>query len=121
MTLDEIKRYVLILREEEMDNNYKLSDEQIALVKKVEREMIENKNTKEKIDKILVSKSNNEINHIQQGKEYINEPIVANVENMNGGRQLVYKKAGFVDALVMALVTGFVGGMATTILFMLIK
>lgn len=29
------------------------------------------------------------------------------------------RKAGFVDALVMALVTGFVGGVATTILFIL--
>lgn len=47
-------------------------------------------------------------------------PAAAEMGNQLVLRPNTSRKAGFIDALVMALVTGFVGGVATTILFILL-
>ena len=41
--------------------------------------------------------------------------------NLDTGDNIMYKKAAYIDALVLALITGIFGGIFLTILFMVIK
>lgn len=136
MKLEELKRYILMLREEEMNNNYKLSEEQIALINKVNGQIKTDPKLKAKLDRMLNARSNREINAIENGievketkavdfvpqkEEVVEENKVVSFQEKKG-KQLVLtnnRRAGYIDALVMALVTGFVGGIATTILLMM--
>lgn len=145
ISFDEMYRYVLLLREEEMGNNYKLSPEQVHLIKKIETSLKDTPDLKEKLDSMAKASSMSEIYEIYSGKKIeVKELNITKKENVvtfeqqklenkainlqtqsEGGRQYTKvpanKKAGYIDALVMALVTGFIGGIATTIIFMMIK
>ena len=134
MNNTELLRYVLMKKEREMGQT--LDEEQERLYNKIEKVCSIDSNIKNEINLLLNSDSLRNTYDILDGKvsvqpqtEKTNDVIINKVENIenivtnkdsdDGDRQLV-KKAGFVDALVMALVTGFVGGVATTILFILI-
>jgi len=137
ITFDEMTRYILMLKEEAMENNYKLSDAQITLTKKVNTALKNNPKLKEKQDKMLNAGSLSEMHMIWYGRknaiveekeDIIQIPVVENtevsIEQQEKGRQYTLvnnKKAGFADALIMALVTGFVSGSFTTILLLMIK
>ena len=127
--------YVLMKKEIEMGN--KLNQEQEAKFKQMDAVYNSDETIKNEIDKLLNASSLNQAYDILSGK-YIEEPVQKVVEtepilnNDNQGGESITneqekvlvlsnnKRAGFADALIMALVTGFVGGIATTILFMLI-
>ena len=125
ITNQELERYVLTIREEEMGNDYRLDESQVKLISKVNQALKENPNLRNKITQLLQSSSKREMNAIQQGREYKPEqPTVTNIDSLTSKKVLVLKdqkRAGYVDALVMALVTGFVGGISTTILLMMCK
>lgn len=125
ITNQELERYVLTIREEEMGNDYRLDESQVKLISKVNQALKENPNLRNKITQLLQSSSKREMNAIQQGREYKPEqPTVTNIDSLTSKKVLVLKvqkRAGYVDALVMALVTGFMGGLSTAILWMMIK
>lgn len=125
ITNQELERYVLTIREEEMGNDYRLDESQVKLISKVNQALKENPNLRNKITQLLQSSSKREMNAIQQGREYKSEqPTVTNIDSLTSKKVLVLKdqkRAGYVDALVMALVTGFMGGLSTAILWMMIK
>ena len=125
ITNQELERYVLTIREEEMWNDYRLDESQVKLISKVNQALKENPNLRNKITQLLQSSSKREMNAIQQGREYKPEqPTVTNIDSLTSKKVLVLKdqkRAGYVDALVMALVTGFMGGLSTAILWMMIK
>ncbi len=125
ITNQELERYVLTIREEEMGNDYRLDESQVKLISKVNQALKENPNLRNKITRLLQSSSKREMNAIQQGREYKSEqPTVTNIDSLTSKKVLVLKdqkRAGYVDALVMALVTGFMGGLSTAILWMMIK
>ena len=125
ITNQELERYVLTIREEEMGNDYRLDESQVKLISKVNQALKENPNLRNKITQLLQSSSKREMNAIQQGREYKSEqPTVTNIDSLPSKKVLVLKdqkRAGYVDALVMALVTGFMGGLSTAILWMMIK
>ena len=125
ITNQELERYVLTIREEEMGNDYRLDESQVKLISKVNQALKENPNLRNKITRLLQSSSKREMNAIQQGREYKPEqPTVTNIDSLTSKKVLVLKdqkRAGYVDALVMALVTGFMGGLSTAILWMMIK
>ena len=125
ITNKELERYVLTIREEEMGNDYRLDESQVKLISKVNQALKENPNLRNKITQLLQSSSKREMNAIQQGREYKPEqPTVTNIDSLTSKKVLVLKdqkRAGYVDALVMALVTGFMGGLSTAILWMMIK
>lgn len=125
ITNQELERYVLTIREEEMGNDYRLDESQVKLISKVNQALKENPNLRNKITQLLQSSSKREMNAIQQGREYKPEqPTVTKIESLTTNKVLVLKnqkRAGYVDALVMALVTGFMGGLSTAILWMMIK
>lgn len=125
ITNQELERYVLTIREEEMGNDYRLDESQVKLISKVNQTLKENPNLRNKITQLLQSSSKREMNAIQQGREYKPEqPTVTNIDSLTSKKVLVLKdqkRAGYVDALVMALVTGFMGGLSTAILWMMIK
>ena len=125
ITNQELERYVLTIREEEMGNDYRLDESQVKLISKVNQALKENPNLRNKITQLLQSSSKREMNAIQQGREYKPEqPTVTNIDSLTSKKVLVLKdqkRAGYVDALVMALVTGFKGGLSTAILWMMIK
>lgn len=123
--MDQLKRYILILREEEMNNNYKLREDQVKFLEKMTKELKENPELKEELNRMLSAKNNREMNGFQ---EEVSTTEVASgtskkEENISSKQYVLknQKKAGYVDALVMALVTGFVGGILTTILLMMCK
>lgn len=123
--MDQLKRYILILREEEMNNNYKLREDQVKFLEKMTKELKENPELKEELNRMLSAKNNREMNGFQ---EEVSTTEVASgtskkEENISSKQYVLknQKKAGYVDALVMALVTGFVGGISTTILLMMCK
>lgn len=123
--MNQLKRYILILREEEMNNNYKLREDQIKFLEKMAKDLKENPELKEELNRMLSAKNNQEMNGFH---EEISSIEVASgtgkKEETIASKQYVLKnqkRAGYVDALVMALVTGFVGGISTTILLMLCK
>ena len=95
------------------------------MISKVNQALKENPNLRNKITQLLQSSSKREMNAIQQGREYKPEqPTVTNIDSLTSKKVLVLKdqkRAGYVDALVMALVTGFMGGLSTAILWMMIK
>ena len=128
--------FVLMKKELEMGN--KLTQEQEAKYKQIETVYNSDESIKKEIDKLLNADSLKQAYDIISGK-VIEQPVVQekveiepvlNNDNQGGTpmtneqqKVLVLsnnKKAGFADALIMALVTGFVGGLATSILFMLI-
>ena len=125
ITNQELERYILTIREEEMGNDYRLDESQVKLISKVNQALKENPNLRTKITRLLQSSSKREMNAIQQGREYKSEqPTVTNIDSLTSKKVLVLKdqkRAGYVDALVMALVTGFMGGLSTAILWMMIK
>ncbi len=125
ITNQELERYILTIREEEMGNDYRLDESQVKLISKVNQALKENPNLRNKITRLLQSSSKREMNAIQQGREYKSEqPTVTNIDSLTSKKVLVLKdqkRAGYVDALVMALVTGFMGGLSTAILWMMIK
>lgn len=125
ITNQELERYILTIREEEMGNDYRLDESQVKLISKVNQALKENPNLRNKITQLLQSSSKREMNAIQQGREYKPEqPTVTKIESLTTNKVLVLKnqkRAGYVDALVMALVTGFMGGLSTAILWMMIK
>lgn len=125
ITNQELERYILTIREEEMGNDYRLDESQVKLISKVNQALKENPNLRNKITRLLQSSSKREMNAIQQGREYKPEqPTVTNIDSLTSKKVLVLKdqkRAGYVDALVMALVTGFMGGLSTAILWMMIK
>lgn len=125
ITNQELERYILTIREEEMGNDYRLDESQVKLISKVNQALKENPNLRNKITQLLQSSSKREMNAIQQGREYKSEqPTVTNIDSLPSKKVLVLKdqkRAGYVDALVMALVTGFMGGLSTAILWMMIK
>ena len=125
ITNQELERYILTIREEEMGNDYRLDESQVKLISKVNQDLKENPNLRNKITRLLQSSSKREMNAIQQGREYKSEqPTVTNIDSLTSKKVLVLKdqkRAGYVDALVMALVTGFMGGLSTAILWMMIK
>ena len=125
ITNQELERYILTIREEEMGNDYRLDESQVKLISKVNQALKENPNLRNKITQLLQSSSKREMNAIQQGREYKPEqPTVTNIDSLTSKKVLVLKdqkRAGYVDALVMALVTGFMGGLSTAILWMMIK
>ena len=149
ISFDEMVRYILILREENMENYYNLSDDQKNLIKKVENNIRVNSELKNKLTQMMNASSMSEMLEIYNGRklevpniefskqenvtevELVKENIVEfnsetkEIKQEENGRQLtltrINKKAGYVDALVMALVTGFVGGASTMIMFMMIK
>ena len=127
--------FVLMKKELEMGN--KLNQEQETKFKQLETVYNSDDTIKKEIDKLLNADSLNQAYDILAGK--VIEPVIQqapvtetilNSDNQGGTsmtneqqKVLVLsnnKRAGFADALIMALVTGFVGGIATTILFMLI-
>ncbi len=123
--MDQLKRYILILREEEMNNNYKLREDQVKFLEKMTKELKENPKLKEELNRMISAKNNREMNGFQ---EEVSTTEVASgtskkEENISSKQYVLknQKKAGYVDALVMALVTGFVGGISTTILLMMCK
>ena len=128
--------FVLMKKELEMGN--KLNQEQETKFKQLETVYNSDDTIKQEIDKLLNADSLNQAYDILAGK-VIEKPVIQqapvtetilNSDNQGGTsmtneqqKVLVLsnnKRAGFADALIMALVTGFVGGIATTILFMLI-
>lgn len=128
--------FVLMKKEVEMGN--KLNQEQETKFKQLETVYNSDDTIKQEIDKLLNADSLNQAYDILAGK-VIEKPVIQqapvtetilNSDNQGGTsmtneqqKVLVLsnnKRAGFADALIMALVTGFVGGIATTILFMLI-
>lgn len=150
VSFDEMVRYILMLKEEEMENNYKLTDSQIALNSKVREGLKNNPDLRIKFSKMVQASSLSEMKLIWDGKEKVivqpessilledtmnlenlKTDILQNdvQESLEKGRQYVLekgksikddKRAGYVDALVMALVTGFVGGISTAILMMML-
>lgn len=146
ISFDEMVRYILMLKEEEMENNYKLTDSQIALNNKVREALKNNPDFRAKFSKMVQAGSLSEMQLIWIGREKTatvqNEiPVVSEEtmdlnslqndvqESLEKGKQYVLekgksikddKRAGYVDALVMALVTGFVGGISTAIIMMML-
>lgn len=123
--MDQLKRYILILREEEMNNNYKLREDQVKFLEKMTKELKENPELKEELNRMLSAKNNREMNgfHEEVRTTEVASGTSKKEENISSKQYVLknQKKAGYVDALVMALVTGFVGGILTTILLMMCK
>lgn len=146
ISFDEMVRYILMLKEEEMDNNYKLTPPQINLNAKVREGLKSNPILRTKFSKMMQANSLSEMNLIWEGKEKAMPDVLEQTilpeetmdlatlqndvqESLEKGKQYVLekgknikedKRAGYIDALVMALVTGFVGGIFTTILMMML-
>ena len=137
ISLDDIKNYILIVREEELGNNYKLSEEQLKTITKINNRVKNDPLFKQKLDRLLAAKDFNELSSIwydmpmvetnvdTDGIEIIGdtEPITSDDTSSSEekDKQKVLSKAGFVDAFVMALVTGFMGGIATMVVIILLR
>ena len=131
-----ILRYILMKKEKEM--GVSLEPEQEKFYNEMELAYNNDASVKNQIDRLLGADSLKSTYDIMfnnnQAKEENIVPFVPDTkeeiakvvelpsvpEPDDTGRQLV-KRAGFVDALLMALVTGFIGGIATSILFILVK
>lgn len=115
---NQYERYALIKKQLEMDPDFVTEEQKQFLI---EMDKLLNDIEKNKLDKIMNAKSSLEMKCIEKN---IPSEVLNTNQNIQTdeepGRQFV-KKAGFVDALIMALVTGFVGGVATTILFIMMK
>ena len=141
-----LMRYLLMKREVLMGNT--LDSDQLKFFNEIDSIYNKEENFKTKIDMLLSADSMRKTNQILSGnyKEEkftpyveekvvpINQPVVTDNEVQGGGeiapaqaenakvlvKTATSRKAGYVDALVMALVTGFIGGVATTVLYILI-
>ena len=56
ITNQELERYVLTIREEEMGNDYRLDESQVKLISKVNQALKENPNLRNKITQLLKEK-----------------------------------------------------------------
>ena len=137
-----LMRYLLMKREVQMGNQ--LDQEQLKYYNQIENIYNSDAGFKEKIDLLLSADSMRKTNQILSGnykQEKITPYVESSVQNtsveydteVSGGGEIApvqaetskvlvkvqNRKAGYVDALLMALVTGFIGGVATTILFIL--
>lgn len=129
MKKTDLMRYVLIKREVEMGSKKELTEDEQILVNKVDRICELDEYVKTKIDslmsttsingarKIVNSKIEREIPKRQIIETPIKEQSVNKVKVFR--RPININKAGFADALIMAVVSGFVSGIAVTILYMM--
>ena len=132
ISLEDIKNYILILREEELGNNYQLSEKQLKIVTKINNRIKNDPMFKQKLDHMMTAKDFNELSSIWYDMPMVETvvdddgiEIIGDIESNDSSsdekdKQKVLTKAGFVDAFVMALVTGFIGGIATMIVFILL-
>ena len=126
-------RYVLIKKEVEMGNE--IAEENKDFYNKMNMVYNNDPEVKKQIDMLVGAKSLRNAYDIISGRK-IEEPVkepVSEVSDIPSGGEAITnnlekqkvlvltKKAGFADAIIMALVTGFIGGIATAILFMMIK
>ena len=146
MNRQKIMRYLLMKKEKEMGT--KLEPYQEKFFNEMEALCNSDEEIKRQINALLNVGSVQNINQMLSGtykeKEftpYVEEKIIPMPRPIEydtevpGGSEMAMpqaetskvlvktasnRKAGFIDALVMALITGFVGGVATTILFILI-
>lgn len=142
MNKQKLLRYILMKREKEM--GVSLEGEQLEFFNKMENIINSDEELQRRINMLLNTDSMQHMNTIMKNgyveqpnpiaynnvgkEEVVTEPeggtsiapATAEVGNQLVLRPNTSRKAGFIDALVMALVTGFVGGVATTILFILI-
>ena len=131
ISLEDAKNYILILREEELGNNYQLSEKQLKIVTKINNRIKNDPMFKQKLDRMMAAQDFNELSSIwydmpmvetvvdDDGIEIIGENDNNDSATEEKDKQYVLSKAGFVDAFVMALVTGFVGGIATMVVLIL--
>lgn len=126
-------RYVLIKKEVEMGNE--IAEENKDFYNKMNMVYNNDPEVKKQIDMLVGAKSLRNAYDIISGRkieEPVKEPVSEASDIPSGGEAItnnlekqkvlvLTKKAGFADALIMALVTGFIGGIATAILFMMIK
>ncbi len=126
-------RYVLIKKEVEMGNE--IAEENKDFYNKMNMVYNNDPEVKKQIDMLVGAKSLRNAYDIISGRkieEPVKEPVCEASDIPSGGEAItnnlekqkvlvLTKKAGFADALIMALVTGFIGGIATAILFMMIK
>jgi hypothetical protein len=145
MNKQKLMRYLLMKKEISM--GLKLEPYQEKFFNEMETIYNSDPTVKAQIDLLISADSMRKTNQILSGNYHqekftpyvdekvvpINQSVLPDTEVSGGGeiapsqaetsKVLVKvassRKAGFVDALVMALVTGFVGGVATTVIFIL--
>ena len=142
MNNEELLRYVRMKREKEM--GIILNDDENAFLNKIDMVANSDAEIKSQINMLLNSTSlrnaynildgnveiSNEISSMKEVDEtmmssqtknsnIIDDTMIKTPEQEDGGRQFT-KKAGFVDVLILSLITGFIGGVTTTIIFMMI-
>ena len=141
MNKQKLMRYVLMKKEKEM--GIELEKDQVEFFNEMEKVYNSDPILKEQINSLVNASSMRDANNILAGNNkkeaftpYVEDnikPVDIDNEVLGGGEiaptqaetskvlvKTQNRKAGYVDALVMALVTGFVGGAATTVLFILL-
>lgn len=141
MNKQKLMRYVLMKKEKEM--GIELEKDQVEFFNEIEKVYNSDPILKEQINSLVNASSMRDANNILAGNNkkeaftpYVEDntkPVDIDNEVSGGGEiaptqaetskvlvKVQNRKAGYVDALVMALVTGFVGGAATTVLFILL-
>ncbi|MBP3766095.1 MAG: hypothetical protein J6G98_02835 [Bacilli bacterium] len=141
MNKQKLMRYVLMKKEKEM--GIELEKEQVEFFNEMEKVYNSDPILKEQINSLVNASSMRDANNILAGNNkkeaftpYVEDNIKpVDIDNeVSGGGEIAptqaetskvlvktqNRKAGYVDAFVMALVTGFVGGVATTVLFILL-
>lgn len=125
----DLMNYVLIKRELEMGSKKELTEKEQILVNKIDRICELDEYIKNKIDSLM---STNNISSARKviatkmekelpKRQIVEEPVVLEKPKVYTLKKPInINKAGFADALIMALVSGFVSGIAVTILYMMI-
>lgn len=150
MSDEKIMSYVLMVKEMEMNPNQSPTKEQATIINQIHQQMEIDQNLKALIHN-LISMSNlsdmrNMCASYASGKQVVNiapthieaekdnvinqEQVKSNNHSFDSGpviskpkifTKTIDRKAGYIDALVLSLITGFAGGIITTVVLMMCK
>lgn len=122
--IEKIKKYVELYNEFEEKSKIDFQEDELNLIEQVKTLAITNEPLKELLSQIEISSPierknlvNNYINSLENNNEIkeevkIEEPPKQKVKST---------KTGYIDVLLLSIITGFIGGVLTTLTMLLIK
>lgn len=122
--IEKIKKYVELYNEFEEKSKIDFQEDELNLIEQVKTLAITNEPLKELLSQIEISSPierknlvNNYINSLENNNEIkeevkIEEPPKQKVKST---------KTGYIDVLLLSIITGFIGGVLTTLTMLLLK
>ncbi len=122
--IEKIKKYVELYNEFEEKSKIDFQEDELNLIEQVKTLAITNEPLKELLSQIEISSPierknlvNNYINSLENNNEIKEEVKIEETPK----QKVKSTKTGYIDVLLLSIITGFIGGVLTTLTMLLLK